>query len=1400
MQVKDGIAVFDNLLINITGRYTMRFLTQIPGSDSKLVHEAEYDTFVDSLRLIRIIESPDNMGLGTLGVARLYVENAIGQPVQDWDCEKHKCVTSDGQFAVESVLLQSNGIDPYETNLNDGTEVEPGVLEFGFVPNSTVSGTFFSFTASFVSGCGAGPEARKLEENSESFDVLSTEPDYLRLAVSPPESLKAGQEFQMIVEAIDRAGNVINAALDFHLALLDDATGQSAEGDIFQRCGDPFLEEGVCQGTASKYGVRGPASFNDLAIPRAGLYRVLVSLNEPWDTTVESGPILVEPEPLNAFTKAVFRTQPPLSGVAGQPLTPAPVVGIADQYGNPIPEDIEVSFASMMATDIAIPLADSPLITAENGLLTYNSLTMTFLDPNAALRGCITERRLKWSGGITVNGKRRDFFITSNQIDMMPGPADRIDVLVQPERSEVGAAGYPLLVNPVVQLSDFYGNAVCKDGLKVHVVQCRVPGDFSDCGGAVASGTIVYGSTTVKMTPSEIGEIRLGFVAKIPGEQGTVEVKGFSYPFTVLSGEAAGLVFDQAPTSSVADEVVHYTAGDCRACEPGALVLTVVDKFGNDALLLGEVEVRATLNCTDERASLVGETVRMVSGSSVVFPGLKVTMGAYTDITKIQCTYVLILNEENIISSLFDVWVVAEVAIRNAWGSNPLFPDAPLQALELVAGQPFVSDTGGPIEVELFAADGTLVEFSTRTVTVLLGKQGSAYPGLACEGDGCDEAVVSGGIAEFPLLNAVKADTGLNLVFDATAGLRLITVTSPPITVVHSTSNLSSLVLHTPPVAQISAGDSFSLEVTLADEYGNPHEEAGPMTVDASIDSIVSASDYQESSSSYNIFVLNLTIAGAYNLTVQSSLGVHPLVLQVEVLPGPTVELRWVTPPPLRARALERLPGPLPAVELLDAYGNRAVGSAEAGVVVQAMLVCPARRDLCSPRSTMLSSDSVWPYGATSCDELDGASSCTYSAMDGLVTLDFVFEEWGAVVLNASCCGMQPGEGLYADHQTVVGPHLDLEVDGMSETATAGAPLGGSALNLALVYASEGTPGHGLTFGPGDVASDAPQIPVGLVLEARFLVQSLSANGPESVMLRNVSLPHSESVSSTVLDGGAIQLRGLFVEIVGTYVLRFSTANFSSASEPNFFFREPFDFTSVSMVTEAFNVTPGNLDHLRVVRQPGDCVIRNRTCLVSRQPHVQGEDEFNNSVGGIKISAQLVSDEPMALSYGSVPCEDDLCMQQAAEWWAGGRAEFSNLTVLDVNASQAYIVFTSAHPTDEPANSTLFAVIDAEKLNVSLSRPVEGVRIVAGEPLPNITVVICDKFGLAILEPQVAPVALPAPRVAKCRLLAIPWLFFCADITGFDVIFSCSGDVSHRTRDSRRRRRARLDTSGARVR
>ena len=172
----------------------------------------------------------------------------------------------------------------------------------------------------------------------------------------------------------------------------------------------------------------------------------------------------------------------------------------------------------------------------------------------------------------------------------------------------------------------------------------------------------------------------------------------------------------------------------------------------------------------------------------------------------------------------------------------------------------------------------------------------------------------------------------------------------------------------------------------------------------------------------------------------------------------------------------------------------------------------------------------------------------------------------------------------------------------------------------------------------------------------------------------------------------------------------------------------------------------------------------------------------------------------MALSYGSVPCEDDLCMQQAAEWWAGGRAEFSNLTVLDVNASQAYIVFTSDPPTDEPANSTLFAVIDAEKLNVSLSRPVEGVRIVAGEPLPNITVVICDKFGLAILEPQVAPVALPAPRVAKCRLLAIPWLFFCADITGFDVIFSCSGDVSHRTRDSRRRRRARLDTSGARVR
>ena len=70
------------------------------GSDSKLVFESEYDTFVDSLKAITVVEAPENMGLNTRGVALLYVENAISLPVIGWKCVKHSCTSLDGQFTV----------------------------------------------------------------------------------------------------------------------------------------------------------------------------------------------------------------------------------------------------------------------------------------------------------------------------------------------------------------------------------------------------------------------------------------------------------------------------------------------------------------------------------------------------------------------------------------------------------------------------------------------------------------------------------------------------------------------------------------------------------------------------------------------------------------------------------------------------------------------------------------------------------------------------------------------------------------------------------------------------------------------------------------------------------------------------------------------------------------------------------------------------------------------------------------------------------------------------------------------------------------------------------------------------------------------------------------------------
>ena len=62
---------------------------------------------------------------------------------------------------------------------------------------------------------------------------------------------------------------------------------------------------------------------------------------------------------------------------------------------------------------------------------------------------------------------------------------------------------------------------MCIDGTLVSLSQCQriAASEFSEafdfCGAPVATGTIVYGTTEIAMTPTEIGQIRLQFKATL---------------------------------------------------------------------------------------------------------------------------------------------------------------------------------------------------------------------------------------------------------------------------------------------------------------------------------------------------------------------------------------------------------------------------------------------------------------------------------------------------------------------------------------------------------------------------------------------------------------------------------------------------------------------------------------------------------------------------------------------------------------------------------------------------------------------------------------------------------------------------------------------------------------------
>ena len=82
----------------------------------------------------------------------------------------------------------------------------------------------------------------------------------------------------------------------------------------------------------------------------------------------------------------------------------------------------------------------------------YADLNISFLDPNAALRGCVTYKTLTFKARIQSGPSEYSLSVTSRVFAMRPGEPQYLSLIVQPEPPAGNTAGFPLAVNPTVQV------------------------------------------------------------------------------------------------------------------------------------------------------------------------------------------------------------------------------------------------------------------------------------------------------------------------------------------------------------------------------------------------------------------------------------------------------------------------------------------------------------------------------------------------------------------------------------------------------------------------------------------------------------------------------------------------------------------------------------------------------------------------------------------------------------------------------------------------------------------------------------------------------------------------------------------------------------------------------------
>jgi hypothetical protein len=334
-------------------------------------------------------------------------------------------------------------------------------------------------------------------------------------------------------------------------------------------------------GTVSAAAVNGVATFTNLSITKAGTgYTVVAKSANLTDAT--SGPFVIRPA---AAARVDMTTEPASTGASGTPLSPQPVVQIADQFGNPVPQAgvvVTASLASGTGT-----LTSPNATTGATGSAVFTALAIT------GVPGIYTLA----FGAPGLAGA------TSIPIALTAGSANRLAFVAAPPTTATN--GQPFGSTVTVGLRDAAGNPVPQAGVAVTVSVAS--------GAGLLSGPPLTATTDAAGVASFTGLIITGIAGPYTLSFSTTGVNPLtSATIQLAPGSATKLILAVAPPATAVGGAPLVPAPAVR----------LADAVGNPVSTAG-VQVTATLAAGT--GTLAGATATTDATGLATFSALSIS-------------------------------------------------------------------------------------------------------------------------------------------------------------------------------------------------------------------------------------------------------------------------------------------------------------------------------------------------------------------------------------------------------------------------------------------------------------------------------------------------------------------------------------------------------------------------------------------------------------------------------------------------------------------------------------------------------------------------------------------------------------------------------------------------------